>query len=110
MCHVSRGIVGQHGDETVGAHHVIAIRLQVGGYPIDDFVPLGLGEVHIAVADSRMFLFDAVLIHAPVQGSFHAVVNTLNDWQIGQFGLRRITHFDIIVTCAQHGKGSQCDG
>ena len=71
---------------------------------------LFLKDYDSAVADTVLFLLDAILIHAPVQGSFHAVVNTLNDWQIGQFGLRRITHFDIIVTCAQHGKGSQCDG
>ena len=37
--HIARRVGREHGDEAVGAYHVISVRLEVRSHPVDDFVP-----------------------------------------------------------------------
>ena len=93
--HVARGIGGEHGDETVGADHVIAVGLEVGSHKVDHLVPL-VGR-NVDGGDTLALLFVAVFIHAPVERCLHVVMDALNDGQFGQLLFGRIFHLHIVL-------------
>ena len=64
--HISRGVFCLHGDEAISAHHIVAVRFQVGCHPIDYLIPLSFGKVHVIAADTGFLLFVGIFIDTPV--------------------------------------------
>ena len=106
MGHVARGVFGQHRDEPVGAYHVVAVRLQVGGDPVDDLVPLVGADVHLLVGHAGLLLVVAIFVHAPVQRRLVGV-DFAHLRKFRQFKLRRIVHFYVFGTTRKRQR-SQC--
>ena len=104
VCHVARCIVGEHGYETVGTHHIIAIRLEIFRNPVDYLVPFGGSDIHIFVGHTVLLLLIAVLVDAPVKRSLIGVY-ILNHGQLRQFVAGRIFHLVVIVVASRQEAG-----
>ena len=106
--HVARLVLGEHRHEAVGAHHVVAVGLEVARHPVENLFPLLSVDIHLVARHSGALQLIAVFIYAPVHRSLESV-DIANVGELRELEFGRSAHLYLVAAAAESGaNGESC--